>query len=554
MDKQIAARTCDTLIIGSSMAGACLARQLKLRHPDMDIVVLDRKKKFDHWVGESTLESFWDYAVKYLDLGFYLDTNHLYKHGLRFFYDSPEHDLPIDRMSEVGRSWYHSTPAHQINRKKFDADLCRMNLEAGIDVRLGCGVQDIDIDAGQGHTVKTRDGDFRCRWLVDAAGLSTPLGRKLGLIRSNNDNHPINSCWGRFRNIANLDLLGDMEWRARVNHTTRTLATTHFMYGGYWIWLIPIDAETFSIGVTNRCDMAEIDIKNGEEFAGFLKTHRCMRQLLHDDAELLDFNRLRGISRQATQVFSEDRWFLTGMSAAILDPILSPGSALLADSNRMIGNLIETDMAGDQRTFRNKVKAYNAYSKVWLENFFGHIKGHYHDCYDRQRANFETLLMQWFGIVLPISMAEQWGFDPDMSDEDFDMLEKKCMKMLEDSAIPKVDAIVEELHEYLKERNLQYQNNCGQFYDIEIGEQAMCNTRTCGRSVNPQAIDHIEHRMLCIAIKRSLQRMAEIENLDCFEPMVDEVAEAAAADGLSLQESFATLQNFVNKMQKDRAA
>lgn len=554
MDKQIAAETCDTLIIGSSMAGACLARQLKLRHPNMDIVVLDRKKEFDHWVGESTLESFWDYAVKYLDLGFYLDTNHLYKHGLRFFYDSRDRDLPIDRMSEVGRSWYHSTPAHQINRKRFDTDLYRMNLEAGIDVRLGCTVHDIDIDAEQGHVVKTRDGDYRCRWLIDAAGLSAPLGRKLGLIHSNNDNHPINSCWGRFKNITNLDLLGDMEWRARVNHTTRTLATTHFMYGGYWIWLIPIDAETFSIGVTNRSDMVEIDIKTGGEFVDFLKTHRCMRQLLQSDAELLDFNRLHGISRQATRVFSEDRWFMTGMSAAILDPLLSPGSALLADHNRMIGDLIETDMNGDQRTFRNKVKAYNAYSKVWLENFFGHIKGHYHDCYDRQRANFETLLMQWFGIVLPLSMAEQWGYDPGMSDEEFDMLEKKCMKMLEDSAIPKVDAIVEELHEYLKERDLQYQNNCGQFYDIEIGERCMYNTRTGGRDLDPKVIGDIEHQMLCTAIKRSLQRMAEVEKLACSGTSVEEVAATAAADGLSLHQAFDLLREATEIMLQNSCA
>lgn len=542
MEKQTATGTCDTLIIGSSMAGACLARQLKLQHPDMDIVVLDRKKEFDYWVGESTLESFWDYAVRYLDLGYYLDTNHLYKHGLRFFYDSPEHDLPIDRMSEVGRSWYHSTPAHQIDRKRFDTDLYHMNMKAGIDVRLGCAVQDITIDADGGHTVVARDGEYRCRWLVDAAGLSAPIGRKFGLIRSNDDNHPINSCWGRFKNIANLDLLGDMDWRARVNHTTRTLATTHFMYGGYWIWLIPIDAETFSIGVTNRSDMVDVRINTAAEFVDFLKTHQCMRQLLRDETELLDFNKLRGISRQATKVFSSDRWFMTGMSAAVLDPILSPGSALLADHNRMIGDLIKTDMAGDQRAFRNKVKAYNAYSKVWLENFFGHIKGHYHDCYDRQRANFETLLMQWFGIVLPISMAGQWGYDPDMRDEEFDMLEEKCLQMLQDSAIHKVDAIVEELHEYLKERGLQYQNNRGRFYDIEIGESGMYNTRTCGRYLNPAAIGDIEHNMLRIAIKRSLQRMAEVEQLECDESSIDEASTTAAAEKLDLQQAFALLR------------
>jgi choline dehydrogenase-like flavoprotein len=38
-------RQCDVLIIGSSMAGGCLARQLKIKHPDLDIVVLENR----HW-------------------------------------------------------------------------------------------------------------------------------------------------------------------------------------------------------------------------------------------------------------------------------------------------------------------------------------------------------------------------------------------------------------------------------------------------------------------------------------------------------------------------
>ena len=72
----------DVVIIGGSMAGGCLARQLKLKHPELSVTVLERKKSFNSWVGESTLESFWDYAASDLQLGFYLDTNHLYKHGL----------------------------------------------------------------------------------------------------------------------------------------------------------------------------------------------------------------------------------------------------------------------------------------------------------------------------------------------------------------------------------------------------------------------------------------------------------------------------------------
>ncbi|GAB4190370.1 MAG: hypothetical protein Tsb002_18300 [Wenzhouxiangellaceae bacterium] len=533
---------CDVLIIGSSMAGACLARQLKIKHPQLDIVVLERKTQFDHWVGESTLESFWEYAAKDLHLGFYLDTSHLYKHGLRFFYDSPEHDLPIDEMSEVGRTWFHTTPAHQINRKRFDTDLYHMNIEAGIDVRLGVRATDITLDAESGHTVVASDGQYRCRWLIDAAGFASPVGKKLKLIQSNNDHHPIDSYWGRFKHIVNLDLLGNSEWRNRVNHTTRTLATTHFMYGGYWIWLIPIDADTFSIGVTVRTDLCSVKIDNEFDFIEFLKTHRCMRQLLGGKSELQDFRRLRGISRQSSQSFSQERWFLTGMASAVLDPLLSPGSALLSDNNRMIGDLIATDMAGDERAFRNKVKAYNVFNQVWLKNFFLHIKGHYHDCFDRQRANFETLLMQWFGVILPTSMKQDWGYDPSMSDEEFDQLEHKVDMMLKNSCIHRVEHIAQELQELLDERDMAYVNNRGQFYDIEIDARFMANTRTMGKTLCPQGIAEIENAMLRVGLTRSLQRLAEIEGLDCAGETLAEVVQNAMDESLSLRQALEQLK------------
>jgi flavin-dependent dehydrogenase len=541
MEQVSTIRNCDALIIGSSMAGACLARQLKLRHPEINIVVLEKKTAFDHWVGESTLESFWDYAVKCLDLGYYLDTNHIYKHGLRFFYDSPEHDLPIAEMSEVGRSWFHTTPAHQLDRKRFDTDLYEMNIKSGVNVRLGVTVKDIDIAENGQHTVVASDGKYQCRWLIDAAGFSSPVGAKLNLIRRNNQTHPINAYWGRFKNIANLDLLGDMHWRAKVNHTTRTLATTHFMYGGYWIWLIPIDKETFSIGVTNRTDMVDVSIRGKDQFIEFLKSHHCMRQLLTGESELIDFHKMIGISRQATQVFSESRWFLTGMSAAVLDPILSPGSALLADHNRMIGDLIDADLRGEQREFNNKIKAYNVYSKVWQENFFLHIKSHYHDCFDRQRVLFETLLMQWFGIVLPISMTQSWGYDPNLPDEAFDDMAVMAEKMLAESCIHKIDKLLEDFHSYLRRRGVAYQNNQGQFYDIEIGGDAMFNTRTRGRHLCPQKIQAIEDRMVQVAYKNALSRMSEIEGLAVAASDLEAVCANAALHGIPVEKALIDL-------------
>lgn len=95
VSSDVVARECDVLIIGAGMAGSCLARQLKLRIPELDIVVVDRKTTFDYWVGESTVEVWEDYMTRILDLGPYLERHHLQKNGLRFFFASPEKDLPV---------------------------------------------------------------------------------------------------------------------------------------------------------------------------------------------------------------------------------------------------------------------------------------------------------------------------------------------------------------------------------------------------------------------------------------------------------------------------
>src|SRR5262245_57254147 len=99
-------KQCDVLIIGGALAGGCLARQLILQQPDLKIVVVEKKTKFDWWIGESTVTPWGDYAVRHLQLGPYLWKNHMMKHGLRFFFDSPDKQLPLEEMSEIGRTGY----------------------------------------------------------------------------------------------------------------------------------------------------------------------------------------------------------------------------------------------------------------------------------------------------------------------------------------------------------------------------------------------------------------------------------------------------------------
>jgi hypothetical protein len=62
---------------------------------------------------------------------------------------------------------------------------------------------------------------------------------------------------------------------------------------------------------------------------------------------LQDFRFLRKFSYGCKQVFSGDRWALTGEAGLFLDPFYSPGSDFIAMSNTYITDLIERDLAGE---------------------------------------------------------------------------------------------------------------------------------------------------------------------------------------------------------------
>ena len=62
--------------------------------------------------------------------------------------------------------------------------------------------------------------------------------------------------------------------------------------------------------------------------------------------QLQDFAFLRRFSYGCKQVFSGDRWALTGEAGVFLDPFYSPGSDFIAIANTYITELISKDLEG----------------------------------------------------------------------------------------------------------------------------------------------------------------------------------------------------------------
>ncbi len=95
-----------------------------------------------------------------------------------------------------------------------------------------------------------RSETVACRWVLDATGRATFLGKRLGLI-DRNEEHPTAAIWCRWKNVRHID---DLAARlggglAQRGLGSRRLATNHYMGFGYWIWVIPLGHGETSIGV-----------------------------------------------------------------------------------------------------------------------------------------------------------------------------------------------------------------------------------------------------------------------------------------------------------------
>ncbi|WP_437543366.1 tryptophan 7-halogenase [Sorangium sp. So ce367] len=367
-------RTFDIVIIGSGIAGGFLARQLRLACPDLGVLVLEAAEAMeDYKVGESTVEVAANYMVRRLNLGTYLYQHQLPKNGLRFFFDSPDKDLPLPRMSEIGSDHMPFHPSFQLERARLERDLVTMNRAAGAEVELGAKVVDVAIDGRGGHTVVYEQGGERrevaCRWVCDASGRRHVLFRKLGVKVHKEARLNTAAAWGRYRGVAGLDGVTDAAWRSRARYTSRHLSTNHFMYDGYWIWFIPLAGDLMSVGVVfdkDRIGAGNVPAgalpgpRTRAEFERFLGAHRAARELL-EGAELEDFQSYAHLPYHAEQYFSTDRYAVTGEAGAFTDPFYSPGSDFIATANEFITQMILSDVRGDRAGFEEKVAAYDAY-------------------------------------------------------------------------------------------------------------------------------------------------------------------------------------------------
>jgi flavin-dependent dehydrogenase len=374
----------DVVVLGGGLAGLCLALQLRQQVPAASVAVFERgtfpAPDAAFKVGESSSEIAEWYWSRTLGLGELLATKHVRKLGLRYFCAADPRRPFADRVEVGSRTWMFSR-TYQLDRGRFENELGELVTAAGAELWDATRVVSVDLDRA-GHTVTVDRGgqrqDVAARWVVDASGRRAIVKRELGLAED--IPHNINGVWFRLSDMIEVDELGEGQaWRRSVPEAIRWLSTTHLLGRGYWVWLIPLSSGSISVGIV--ADPRWVPYEDIATFDKSLEWLRANEPALADAVEarrdtLQDFKALRDFAYGCKQVFSADRWALTGVSGVFLDPLYSPGSDFIALGNNYITDLISRDLAGDPSWTERAERADTAFLRLfhnalptWLDQY-----------------------------------------------------------------------------------------------------------------------------------------------------------------------------------------
>jgi len=352
------------IIIGGGPAGSTLGAYLA--RAGIDHIILDQAVHPRPHVGESlvcsTTRIFQD--IEFLTImereGF------IHKHGAVWTHWSDPRECVI-RFREIPELGLSQEYTYHVDRSRFDQLLLQHAARLGSRIIESARVERVDFPvpahAGQNPiALQTRiNGQprtLRCKLVVDASGRSTMLGSQLRLKHHD----------------ALFDQFAVHNWFENVDRGPAETADYIHIHvlsiPRAWIWIIPINATTTSVGIVTRtADFPKSSEPLEKFFARHINSHPVLAQRMANARPVHAFTR-EGNYSYVMDRFAGDGWLLVGDAARFVDPVFSSGvSVAMESAKRAASAIIDAVLSGEisASSFAEYESAIRSGVNIWRE-------------------------------------------------------------------------------------------------------------------------------------------------------------------------------------------
>lgn len=255
--------------------------------------------------------------------------------------------------------------AFQVRRSEFDDLLFRNAAASGVATLEETEVLGIERLADGRHAARVRhdgnEGVLHARYVIDASGRDTLLGRQYGLKQAN-PRHRSAAMFAHYRGV-----------QRRPGEDAGNITVYRLPRG--WMWMIPLRDDVMSVGAV--CDPEHFKSRRGalDEFLlQTLHAHDEARERMRDCERVSEVEATGNYSYACRQAAGPG-WVMAGDAYAFVDPIFSSGVFLAMHGAERAADLVDAVLrepareAALQREYRGRIDAGIAQFSWFIERF-----------------------------------------------------------------------------------------------------------------------------------------------------------------------------------------
>ena len=332
----------DVIIIGGGPSGSTSATLLAQK--GFSVLLLEKESFPREHVGESLIPISYEQLNK---LGMIEDLKKIStrKPGVSF-----EDNDGINRSLWCFKSVIkdESYLAFHVIRSAFDKLLLDNSKKVGAEVREQYMVKNVVLDRADkivevtATNAEGKEEKFESKFIVDASGQSTLLGRKLGVKKSYSDLDRV-ATWSHWTNT---------EFDSSLKEGVIKIVYLGGEKKG-WIWVIPVSKEHLSIGVVVNNSHVKEKKKQFENSADWKKDYylgeldECyLSKTVLKNAKMEHKVAMAGDYSYYCEKKYGENFALVGDAGAFLDPIFSSGIYVGMNSAELVADGIEAKLKG----------------------------------------------------------------------------------------------------------------------------------------------------------------------------------------------------------------